>query len=84
MVKTDCLSFLLIKENYKLPDDLLPKWHEFEKLFIARCFIILEQRVFSHLSMTAEERYHAFFKQNVALFNQVPLHYIGSMLGMTP
>lgn len=72
------------KENYKRLGDLLPKWHEFEKLFITRCFITLEQRIFSHLSMTAEERYQAFFEQNPTLFNQVPLQYIASMLGMTP
>lgn len=72
------------KKNYKQLGDLLPRWHELEKLFIARCFITLEQRIFSHLSMTAEERYEAFFEQNPALFNQVPLQYIASMLGMTP
>jgi CRP-like cAMP-binding protein len=72
------------KGSYKQLGDLLPKWHEFEKLFIAHGFITMEQRIFSHLSMTAEERYHAFFKQNPALFNQVPLQYIASMLGMTP
>jgi CRP-like cAMP-binding protein len=55
-----------------------------EKLFIAKCFAILEDRIFSHLSMTAEERYHFFFGNNKVLFNQVPLQYIASMLGMTP
>lgn len=72
------------KDHYNQLGILLPKWHEFEKLFIARCFITLEQRIFNHLSMTAEERYQAFFEQNPALFNQVPLQYIASMLGMTP
>jgi CRP-like cAMP-binding protein len=55
-----------------------------EKLFIARCFIMLEDRIFTHLSMTAEERYNFFFENNKELFNQVPLQYIASMLGMTP
>ena len=72
------------KENYTQLGNLLPKWHEFEKLFIARCFITLEQRIFSHLSMSAEERYQAFFDQNPSLFNQVPLQYIASLLGMSP
>ncbi len=72
------------KEDYRLLEVLLPKWHEFEKLFLARCFITLEQRIFSHLSMTAEERYDYFFDNNRELFNQVPLQYIASMLGMTP
>lgn len=61
----------------------LPKWNEVEKRFIVKCFTTLEDRVFSHLSMTAEERYDLYFEQNKALFNQVPLQYIASVLGMT-
>jgi len=44
---------------------------------------MLEDRVFSHLSMTAEERYNLYFNQNKELFNQVPLQHIASVLGMT-
>jgi CRP-like cAMP-binding protein len=62
----------------------IPRWHQLEKLFIAKCFTMLEDRIFSHLSMSAEERYHSFFKNNKELFNEVPLQYIASMLGMTP
>lgn len=82
LVDTEILA--ISKEDYKALGDLLPKWHEFEKLFIVRCFITLEQRIFSHLSMTAEERYDLFFENNKELFNQIPLQYIASMLGMTP
>ncbi|MDR7130589.1 hypothetical protein J2X69_002945 [Algoriphagus sp. 4150] len=42
---------------------------------IAKCFTFLEDRVFTHLSMTAEERYLHFFGYNKELFNQVPLQY---------
>jgi CRP/FNR family transcriptional regulator, anaerobic regulatory protein len=62
----------------------LPRWHQLEKMLLAKCFTILENRIFSHLSMTAEERYHHFLQQQPHLFNQVPLQYIASMLGMTP
>ena len=55
-----------------------------EKLFIVRCFSMMEDRIFSHLSMSAEERYNLFFESNRELFNQVPLQYIASMLGMSP
>lgn len=72
------------KDDYKLIGTLVQKWHEFEKLFIVRCFITLEERIYNHLSMTAEERYEAFFENNRELFNQVPLQYIASLLGMTP
>ncbi|QDP85886.1 Crp/Fnr family transcriptional regulator [Chryseobacterium sp. SNU WT5] len=80
----DTEVFTISKEDYKLISELVPKWHELEKLFIVRCFIILEERIFSHLSMTAAERYEYFFENNRELFNQVPLQYIASMIGMTP
>ncbi|MBK9732845.1 MAG: Crp/Fnr family transcriptional regulator [Chitinophagaceae bacterium] len=81
---SDSELFTISKEDYNHIGNLIPKWHELEKLFIARCFTILEDRIFSHLSMTAEERYRFFFEHNSEIFNQVPLQYIASMLGMTP
>ncbi len=81
---TDVELYTITKENYDRIDTLLPAWHQLEKMFIAKCFITLEQRIFSFLSMTAEERYQMLFQMKNDLFNQVPLHYIASMLGMTP
>jgi CRP/FNR family transcriptional regulator, anaerobic regulatory protein len=81
---TDTEIFTITKSDYKKIGELVAEWHQLEKLFIVRCFIILEERILSHLSMTAEERYTYFFENNRELFNQVPLQYIASMLGMTP
>lgn len=81
---SDAELFVINKRDYDLLGRRIPKWHQLEKLFIARCFAILEDRIAGHLSMSAEERYHFFFQQNPELFNQVPLQYIASMLGMTP
>ncbi|MGF1636401.1 MAG: Crp/Fnr family transcriptional regulator [Cyclobacteriaceae bacterium] len=76
--------FSINRNDYQQIVKEVPRWHELEKLFIVKCFAILENRIYNHLSKTAEERYHDFFAQNPALFNQVPLQYIASMLGMTP
>lgn len=81
---TDVALYTISREDYIKIGQLLPQWHQLEKLFLAKCFTILEDRIFAHLSMSAEERYHSFFLQNSELFNQVPLQYIASMLGMTP
>lgn len=81
---TDTELFTISRDDYRNIGQMIPQWHELEKLFIAKCFTILEDRIFTHLSMTAEERYHFFFEKNRELFNQVPLQYIASMLGMTP
>lgn len=79
----DSEVYAISQADYKLIGKWVPQWHELEKLFLVRCFVVLEERILSHLSMTAEERYVAFFENNKALFNQVPLQYIASMLGMT-
>lgn len=81
---TDTTVFSLQKKNYQALETVVPKWQVLEKLFIAKCFTVMEDRIFSHLSMTAEERYLSFFEANKELFNQVPLQYLASMLGMTP
>jgi CRP-like cAMP-binding protein len=81
---TDCSLYVISGKHYRELSQLLPVWDELQKRFIAKCFMQLEDRVFSHLSLSAEERYTLFFNQNKDLFNRVPLHYLASMLGMTP
>jgi len=76
--------YTISKADYNKIGTLIPKWNHLEKLFIVQCFSMMEERIFSLLSMTAEERYLLFFENNRELFNQVPLQYIASMLGMTP
>ena len=81
---TDVEVYSITKEDYKKIRDLIPKWLEIERLFIIKCFTTLEDRIFSHLSMTAEERYLHYFNINKEIFKHVPLQYLASMLGMTP
>lgn len=80
---TDTELLTITKTNYLKLCKEFPKWNEIEKRLIVKCFAMIEDRVFSHLSMTAEERYDLYFEQNRELFNQVPLQYIASVLGMT-
>jgi len=81
---SDCELYTITKENYDKIGQVVTNWAELDKLFIAKCFITLENRVFNQLSMTAEEKYKNLFSMNPEIFNQVPLQYIASMLGMTP
>lgn len=73
----------LHKEEAEKLAAIFPRWSTIQKQFIIKCFAMMENRVFSHLSMTAEERYIAYFEHNKELFNLVPLHYIASVLGMS-
>ncbi|MBK1895697.1 Crp/Fnr family transcriptional regulator [Chryseobacterium paridis] len=80
---TDTQLYTIDKSDYEKLQDRVPKWQILEKAFIVHCFTTMETRIYSHLSMTAEERYRCFFNENPKLFNQIPLQYIASMLGMT-
>ncbi len=80
----DSELYVIDHVDYAKIGKIIPRWTELEKLFIAKCFTVLEDRIITHLSMTAEERYHQLFSFNKELFNLVPLHYLASMLGMTP
>lgn len=81
---TDTKLLTISKEDYDKIGEKVPKWHTLEKMFLAKCFSVLEDRVVAHLSMNAEERYQQLFDFQPLLFNQVPLHYLASMLGMSP
>lgn len=81
---TDCTCYHISADNYKKIGHVVENWNELEKRFLTHCFMTLEQRVFGFLSASAEERYKEFFEINPDIFNQVPLHYIASMLGMSP
>ncbi|MGE4514498.1 MAG: cyclic nucleotide-binding protein, partial [Chryseobacterium sp.] len=61
-----------------------PQWSDIEKKLIMKCFSMMEDRIFTHLSLTAEQRYDLYFEQNKSLFNKVPLQFIASVLGMSP
>lgn len=81
---TDCTLYVISKTKYRQMGRDIPAWPELEKMFLAKCFITLENRVFSQLSMTAEDKVRSLMDLNSELFLQVPLQYIASMLGMTP
>jgi CRP-like cAMP-binding protein len=81
---TDGELLSISRKNYMKLYTLVPLWKELEMRFLVRCFSMMEDRIFSHLSLSAEERYHNFFTLHRDLFSQVPLQYMASMLGMTP
>lgn len=80
----DCVIWSITKENHQILCKNIPEWNEVDKKFIAKCFVTLEDRIFSHLYMTAEERFKLLMNTQPDLFNKVPLQYLASMLGMTP
>jgi CRP-like cAMP-binding protein len=81
---SDCELLVISYKDYQNLAQIIPRWAQLEKFFISRCFSVLEDRVIQHLAFSAEERYQQLFSYNKELFNQVPLQYLASMLGMSP
>lgn len=81
---SDTSLLVISKKDYDRIGEGVPEWDRLEKLFLIKCFSVLEDRIIAHLSMNAEERYKQLFDFQPALFNQVPLNQIASMLGMSP
>lgn len=81
---TEVTLYTISHDQYLTLGELIPKWNEFEKLFIGKCFVTLENRMFQQISLSAEERYQLLFEHHRELFHQVPLQYLASMMGMTP
>ena len=79
-----CTLLVINRESHFQLCDRYPKWLEFDNLILAHSFAMLEQNMFAQLHMTAQQRFDGLMKREPSLFNQVPLQYIASMLGITP
>ena len=81
---TDTTVYSLTYADYQNLRTQIPDWDNYEKLFLIKLMSALENRVYALLSMSAEERYQYLFQSDSNMFNELPLQYLASMLGMTP
>ena len=61
----------------------LPEFRDFGRSVLVRGFAGLKTRVLSMITETAETRYEALLTSNPEIFQQIPLKYIASYLGIT-
>ena len=81
---TETRVAVINSEDYECMIKAVPDWDAYEKRFLIRLLSALENRVYAFLSMSAEERYQYLFDSDPEMFNELPLQYLASMLGMTP
>ena len=81
---TDCSVFIISRQKHFELCKQEPKWLEFDNLLLANSFSLLEKSMFSQLHTTSQQRFENLLNEEPALFNNVPLQYIASMLGITP
>lgn len=62
----------------------IPKLERAFRLLVQRAYSVLENRFFTGLTASAEERYLSFIKKYPVLPQRVPQYQIASYLGITP
>jgi CRP-like cAMP-binding protein len=81
---TDSVVFTISRQRHFELCKQEPKWLEFDNLLLAHSFMLLEKSMFSQLHTTAQQRFENLLNEEPKLFQNVPLQYIASMLGITP
>lgn len=81
---SDVSLYTITKKDYNSISKLVRSWPILEKRFLTACFMTLEDRVFNLLSLSASQRFERLMEVAPGIFNEVPLHYLASMMGMSP
>ncbi len=81
---TDVKMLFITYDDYQKLRQEIQQWDAYEKRLLVKLMSSLENRVYAFLSMSAEERYQYLFEAHHEIFNELPLNYLASMLGMTP
>ncbi|OOQ59639.1 Crp/Fnr family transcriptional regulator [Mucilaginibacter pedocola] len=71
------------KEKWEQLLATIPTFKQIIEELTARNFEAHQNRIFSNISESAEERYDNFVRQYPTLYNRVPLYMIASFLGLT-
>ena len=81
---TSCKLYVINRERHFELSKRYPQWLEFDNKLLANSFALLERSMFNQLHTTANERFKVLMQEEPELFQNVPLQYIASMLGITP
>lgn len=79
-------STLLLIEKQRLEQlyDEIPELNRFYRILLQNAYIAMSDRISQTLTMTAEERYHAFLHRYPQAEQRLSLKHIASYLGITP
>jgi CRP-like cAMP-binding protein len=61
----------------------IPALKQFQEILMANSYEASQRRIYSLISLSAEEKYNEFQKTYPKVFNSVPLHMVASYLGVS-
>lgn len=78
-----CKGWVISFEKLNMLFHGIPEFREFGRSILVKGFATLKLRMLSLITETAEERYAALLQYNPEIFQNAPLKYIASYLGIT-
>lgn len=83
MATEDCIGWEISYEELNHLFHSLPQFREFGRAVLVKGFSSLKNRMLSHITETAEQRYDTLLKTNPEIFQHAALKHIASYLGVT-
>lgn len=81
---TPCTIVEIEREAHFALIDKYKHWLEIDNVQLMMAYTSLENRMYNQLHLDAEQRLQQLLNEHPAIFNQVPLKYIASSIGITP
>ncbi len=76
--------FEIRKKDMEEIYERIPKFERFFRILFQNAIVAQTRRIDQTISIPAEERYKVFIKKYPGIFQQIPLKYIASYLGISP
>lgn len=79
----DCTVWVLKYDSFQTLFHSIPAFREFARANLVNGFIALKERTLGMINLTAEQRYENLLHTRPDIFQNVPLKYLASYLGIT-
>lgn len=80
---TECNGWIIPYDTLNHLFHTMPEFRDFGRAMLVQGFVALKVRTLSMINKTAEQRYAHLLQSNPELFQNAPLKYIASYLGLT-
>lgn len=82
-VLADCTTWMINYEDLQTCFHTIPEFREFGRMMLINNYSRLKERMLGMIQLTAEQRYERLVTSHAEIFQNAPLKYIASYLGIT-
>ncbi len=82
-VLADCTTWMINYEDLQICFHTIPEFREFGRMMLINNYSRLKERMLGMIQLTAEQRYEKLLTTHAEIFQNAPLKYIASYLGIT-